>query len=278
MKKKLFDQDNPIIAFLARLVDAVVLHFIWLLCCIPVVTIGPATVALYYVLMKAVRNEGSRYYRMYFTAFKENFRKGMFLGLVFLAGAGLLVGAGFLYKSLYEYTGANFLYIMTYISAALVLVWLLVFQYAFPMLARFDNTVRKTVTNSFFLMVGNFGWTFVMAAVFAGFYALVIMLFQIFFPLIILGYGLIALINSYILNRIFKPYVDKYLEEEEEKKKQAEEELHRRGLMTTVELEAKAEHDEQVVKAGIWPPVGESVQLGAPAGDAAGTENKESTE
>ena len=71
---------------------------------------------------------------------------------------------------------------------------------------------------------------------------------------------------------------DKYLEEEEEKKKQAEEELHRRGLMTTVELEAKAEHDEQVVKAGIWPPVGESVQLGEPAGDADGTENKESTE
>ena len=258
--KKLFDQDNPIIAFLARLVDATVLHFLWLLCCIPVVTIGPATVALYYVLMKAIRNEGTRYYRMFFTAFKENFKKALPLGLVFLVVAGLLVGAGFLYKGLFEAIGAGFLQIMIYVSGAFILVWLLVFEYAFPMLARFENTVFKTITNAF---------------VFVAWYALIIFLFRIFFPLIILGYGFVALVNSYILNRVFKPYVDKYMEEEEEKKKQAEEELRKRGFMTTVELEAKAERDEAIQKAGIWPPVGMAVLPEQKDTEAAETKTKE---
>ena len=258
--KKLLDPDNPVIAFLARLADAVVLHFLWLVSCIPVVTIGPATVALYYVLLKAVRNEGTRYYRMFFRAFRENFRKGMFLGLVFLVVAGLLVGAAFLYKGLFEAYGAGFLHVMVFVTAALLIVWLLIFEYAFAMLARFDNTVPKTIRNAFFLMVGNLGWTLVMAAAFVLFYVLIFYLFMYAFPLIILGYGLIALINSYILNRVFQPYVDQYQKEEEERKKKTEEELKKRGLMTTVELEAKAERDEEIQRAGIWPPVGMSRQ------------------
>lgn len=254
--KKLFDLDNPIIAFLARLVDAAVLHFIWLVCCIPVVTIGPATVALYYVMMKMVRNEGTRYYRMFFQAFKDNFKKGLIMGLVFLIVAGLLVGAGFMYKGLYEALEIGFMRVMMYVCAAIILVWIMVFEYAFPLIARFEITVREAIAKAFFLMVGHFGWTFVMTAVLVVFYAGIIFLFQFLFPLIILGYGLIALINSYILNRVFKPYVEKAEEEEEERKRQAEEELRARGLMTTIELEAKAERDEEIQRAGIWPPVG----------------------
>ena len=254
--KKLFDLDNPIIAFLARLVDATVLHFIWLVCCIPVVTIGPATVALYYVMMKMIRNEGTRYYRMFFQAFKDNFKKGLIAGLIFLVVAGLLCLAGFMYKGLYEALGIGFMHIMMYVSAALILVWIMVFEFVFPLLARFEITVREALAKAFLLMVGHFGWTFVMTAVLVAFYAGIIFLFRFLFPLIILGYGLIALINSYILNRVFKPYVERAEEEEEERKRKAEEELHARGLMTTVELEAKAERDEAIQKAGIWPPVG----------------------
>ena len=273
--KKLFDQDNPVIAFLARLVDATVLHFIWLVFGIPVVTIGPATVALYYVMMKMVRNEGTRYYRMFFQAFKDNFKKGLLSGLVFLVVAGLLVGAVFLYKGLYETLGAGFLLIMMYVCAAVILVWIMVFEYVFPILARFNVTVREAIAKAFFLMIGHFGWTFVMTALLAAFYAGIIFLFEFLFPLIILGYGLIALINSYILNRVFKPYVERAEEEEEERKRQAEEELRARGLMTTVELEAKAERDEQIQRAGIWPPVGMVEFTDQPAPGNDDTENKE---
>lgn len=258
--KKLFDPDNPIIAFLARLADAVVLHFLWLVSCIPVVTIGPATVALYYVLLKAIRNEGTRYYRMFFRAFRDNFKKGMILGLVFLLGAGLLTGALFLYQSLYETYQMEVCHVMMFVSAAFILIWLMIFTYAFPMLARFDNTVAKTVRNAFFLMVGNIWRTLFMGLVFVIFYLSIFYLFHYLFPLIILGYGLIALINSYILARVFQPYVDQYQKEEEERKKKTEEELRKRGLMTTVELEAKAERDEEIQRAGIWPPVGMSRQ------------------
>ena len=254
--KKLFDPDNPIIAFLAKLVDAVVLHVFWLICCLPVVTIGPATVALYYVLLKDVRSEGSRYYRMYFRAFRENFRKGMLLGLLFLVVKALLVGVVFLYRALYQAYGMQICHVLMYVSAALILIWLLIFEYAFAMMARFENTVLKTVRNAFFLMVGNLGRTLLMAVIFVAFYALIFYLFSYIFPLIILGYGLIALINSYILNRVFQPYVDQSLAEAEERKKKTEEELKKRGLMTTVELEAKAERDEKIQQAGIWPPVG----------------------
>ena len=46
---KLFSPDSPAIKFLWKAADLIALNLIWLICCIPIVTIGPSTAAMYCV-------------------------------------------------------------------------------------------------------------------------------------------------------------------------------------------------------------------------------------
>ena len=56
---RLFDLENPFWSFMGKLTDMMILTVVWFVCCLPVVTAGAATTALYYVLMKlSVNREG----------------------------------------------------------------------------------------------------------------------------------------------------------------------------------------------------------------------------
>ena len=55
-------KENPVIAFLNKMADLILLNLIFLLCCIPVVTIGPAITALYAV---SLRSEMGMLYRLF---------------------------------------------------------------------------------------------------------------------------------------------------------------------------------------------------------------------
>ena len=53
--KKLFNMDNPFWTAMGRVFDIFVLNCLWLLCCLPVFTIGPATTALFYGMFGILR-------------------------------------------------------------------------------------------------------------------------------------------------------------------------------------------------------------------------------
>lgn len=219
--KNLFNMTNPFWSFMAKLLDVIVLHFFWFVCCLPIVTIGPATVALYYTLMKEARDEGDAYYRMFFRAFKENFKHGFPLGIIFLIGAVALGYAAYLDYSMYIQTAQFYWDVLKYVCILLLLVWIGIFEYAFPLAARFENKTIKTLENGFFFSLKYLGWTIVMTAIFAGFYFLVFWFGEYILILLILGFGFIVFLDSYILNYIFKPFIDEY--EEAEAKRRAEE-------------------------------------------------------
>ena len=54
-----FNPEKGIWAWLSTLVDVVGLSVLWIALCLPVVTIGPATAALYYTVVKCVRRRES---------------------------------------------------------------------------------------------------------------------------------------------------------------------------------------------------------------------------
>ena len=53
----LLNPDNPVMQFITKIVYSVYLNILWFMCCIPVVTAGAATTALYYVTLKMAKNE-----------------------------------------------------------------------------------------------------------------------------------------------------------------------------------------------------------------------------
>ena len=50
--KALFNADSPLMRFLSRVADIMLLNALWLLCCVPIVTAGAATTAMYHVTLK----------------------------------------------------------------------------------------------------------------------------------------------------------------------------------------------------------------------------------
>lgn len=71
-------------SFLVRVANMILLHIIWLICCIPVVTIGPATTAAYVIAGRIVRDEGVSVTAQFLSAFRANFRKSLQVEAVLL--------------------------------------------------------------------------------------------------------------------------------------------------------------------------------------------------
>ncbi len=203
----IFKIDSPIFNGLSRIADIFLLNLLWILCSIPIITIGASTTALYYCMMKINREKDSGIIGMFFGSFRQNFKQGCIL-TIFFVFSGV-----FLYVDIQacKAIGGVLKNIIRVILLVLVVIWGVMISYTFPLLAQFDNTIKNTLKNSLILAISNIKKTapiFILNAVpvvmFLGFpYAFVfcIPLFLTF------GVALIAFINSKILIKVF----DKYL-------------------------------------------------------------------
>lgn len=202
----MFQIDGPIWRFINLLGDMIILHVLWLICCIPVITIGPATTAAHYAALKIVRDEGRGVWHMFFKSFRENFRQGIVLGLIFLP-AGLILILDF-YLCLYRVeAGGTFQFVMLAALGFLTILYLIEMIYLWAVLAWFQNTAKQTVVNAFFFAMSNFGDTSVMLAqdLVLGVGAVVCFAFfpQIGVLFVIFGFPMVFVVNSFKLRKIF---------------------------------------------------------------------------
>ena len=148
---KFFDSNNPVMKFLARLVDLVVLNVFTLLYSLPVVTAGGALTAMNYVLFHYVRRDETYTVRMFRKSFRENFRQGIPEGILVLAVA--LITA----VDLWAFHGsesriATMMMIVISIIAMMIFITAI---YMFALQSRYVNTVRGTILNAVRLSVSN---------------------------------------------------------------------------------------------------------------------------
>ncbi len=86
--KNFFHPDGPVVRFLGRIAELMALNLCFLLCCLPVFTIGASVTALYGSLF-ARDDQGA--VRRFFRQFRGNFRQGTVLGLILGAIGGVLL-------------------------------------------------------------------------------------------------------------------------------------------------------------------------------------------
>lgn len=91
--KKSSSIDNPFFRLMGAIGDLVVLNILWLLCCLPVVTAGASTLALFAIVHKIAAGEDYRTASGFFKAFRRDFKQATALWLVVLA-AGIAALAG----------------------------------------------------------------------------------------------------------------------------------------------------------------------------------------
>lgn len=217
--KNLFNQDNPFWSFVAKLVDVFIVHLLWIICSLPIITFGASTTALYYVMMKEAKDEGTHYIKLFFRSFKENLKQGSILGIIFILAMGGLIYALYFYSKNVAVMGTAF-QILRIVAFVILAILVMMFTYAFPLLAQFDNTIFGILKNALLFSIAKLGWTILMVALFFGYYYLFYL--TMFWPLLILGFGLIAFIDAFILNHIFKPFIDDQTEEKETPEEEAE--------------------------------------------------------
>lgn len=87
---RLFGPEGPLMTLLGKFANLVFINIFWLICSLPVVTIGAATTAMYSVCFKIVNNKGVSVVKGYFKSFKENLKQATMIWVLLLI-AGVLV-------------------------------------------------------------------------------------------------------------------------------------------------------------------------------------------
>ena len=77
MLQGIFSPDNRVMRFITRIVYCVYLNILWFICCIPIITAGASTTALFYVTLKLARDEEGNVFKQFFQAFKSNFKSSL---------------------------------------------------------------------------------------------------------------------------------------------------------------------------------------------------------
>ena len=201
---KLFNYDAPFWRVMTQIADLVIVNAYWLICCIPVVTIGASTSALYSVTLHIVRGEGGGVTQMFFSAFKQNLRQGLALFLILLVPVVLAA-----YELWLFFSGAVGQTLWTGVIFCLpALLLSLILAYVYPLLAQFDNTVKNTLKNACLLALGNLPFSLIM--VLLNLFAPALLLFApaFFFRTaifwLLIGGALVALLNSCLLRHVFR--------------------------------------------------------------------------
>lgn len=199
---RLFDLDSPVMNFLNKLADLIILNFLTLICCLPLITVGASLTALHHVLLKMVRNEEGYIIKTFFKSFKQNFRQATVIWFIMVAAFALLIG-DFL---IFAYSGIAFPSWLRIVILGIVFLVFFAVMHVFPVLARFENTVMNTYKNSLFMGILTFPKTILMVICQVAPILIFIYFPQIMPIVLMLGISGPAYISALLYNNTFKRF------------------------------------------------------------------------
>ena len=203
---RLFNPDSPLMQFLTRLADLVILNILWILFSLPIFTLGASTTALYRSVLTLIDGGGSSTVLLFWNAFRSNFKQSTLLFLVlFVPFALILMDLWLLLFSTLELPA-----LMRGICLLPAILFFIALNYVYPLAAQFENTIRGTLKNALLLAIANLPISLVVLVL--SLLPLIVFLFatQFFFQSLIvwflIGFSLIAQCNAYLLRRVFRKY------------------------------------------------------------------------
>lgn len=138
----LFSYDGKIYKFLVKFWNVVWISVLWIVCSLPIVTIGASSCAAYYAMVKSVRKGEDNVTRDFFKSFKQNLKQGILMSIIYL-----VISFGFTFATIFYYRGSgDFNLGMRWLFYILILVLLCTMAYAFTMLSRFGVSTWHAIT------------------------------------------------------------------------------------------------------------------------------------
>lgn len=203
------------------------LNLLYILFCIPIVTIGPATAGMVKVLKNFSQETHAYVFMDFWDSFKKNFKQSFIVGIVNILIV-LCMAAGFIvYPTLAKQSGNIIWYILFIAVASISVVLMMMNFYIFLMIVTTNIKLKDIIKNSFVLAFMEFKKNLLMVVIIAITLAISIILvifysnfliFMLFGPLTTLGllvcYNCYPVIKKYVID----PYYEQIGEENPEDK------------------------------------------------------------
>ena len=197
--------DSKFMAFVSRFSDLIILNLLFIFTSLPIFTIGAGSAALYTLCFRMIRNRESGIVKAYFRSFRENFRQGTALWLLFL----FFFVPGLIYSDAFFHMEGMIRYAFALCLLIVMMVCFLV-AYAFPWISQFRNRIGDVLRNCLILSLSNLPRTvcicvihllpWILLAVKPDFFL------KISFLLFALYFSAAAYMSAALLWKVFKPY------------------------------------------------------------------------
>lgn len=158
-----FHYDGFLVRMLVKVANMMIVSFIWLLSCIPIITIIPATAALFHTTTKVIRQSGTGVLRDFFAHLRSSLRKGIPLSIICIISGSLLYTALDFGRQVWQNGVLWTLYYAFGFLLAFIFLTLLLFIP--PTLSRFECSVTGTLRLALYLASRNLlraGWQLVL--------------------------------------------------------------------------------------------------------------------
>lgn len=204
--KAAFDTDNFLMRFCEKVLDIVTVNLLFVVSCLPIVTIGVAKISLYQTIFEVKSSRRVPVFKTYMRAFKQNLKLGLQLGLLEL---GIFLISVVDLSLFWGQTGLGFQLIKA-ICLGIIIFLTLVMLASYPIAARYDLTWKEVLQKGLLLVSFNFVWFFLMLAIIL----LVMMLLYLSgFTLVLggsafllFGFGLLAFCQAGLMEKLFAKY------------------------------------------------------------------------
>lgn len=208
---KLFDLDSPLVSVLNKVADLMWLNILTMICCIPIFTAGASLTAMHYMALKIVRNEECYITRGFFKSFKENFKQGTAIWLLLLLAVGVIAGDFYIIAE----TEMQIHNVIKVIIMAAALLVLFTATFVFPVLAKFDNPIKRTLKNAFIMSILQFPKTMLMIVVNVVPIVAGAFFYQIIPLVFLFGFSVPAWVGAMLYNKFFQKLEDQIMAEAE---------------------------------------------------------------
>lgn len=201
----MFSYESKFMSTLQTVTDAFILGVLWLVCSVPVITMGVASTAFYYAYNKSVCQKRGYAWKEFFGAFKSNFRQATKLWLILLVLGAVTLADVYLLRFYGEALPAAGVFMgITLVLLVVLVMWGCVL---FPYIARFEAGWKQSLKNAAIIMLANLFWAI----------ALVVLLVAVIFMALRIPYvGVLApTVYMYFANQILERVFSKYIKTEE---------------------------------------------------------------
>lgn len=175
------------------------LNLVFLLTCIPILTIGTAVTSLYGVTLKYIENEDIPLVRTYLKNFKSDFKQSFIAFLIVLI-IGSVIGFNFAFwRKFSSSLSTPILVLLTVVTLLIVFA----LEFLFPLLATYQNSLTQTFKNAFLVSIASFFKTLLLLAIDATALAVFYLSGFVRVLLLIFGFAFIVYLKSFIIRNIF---------------------------------------------------------------------------